>query len=106
MAITYTWNILKIEVTPSYEGLSDIVCNVDFEYTGTNEDGVSHTIERRIPFYTVDPNNYTPYNKLTKDQVVNWIETSINMDSINKLMEYEISIKARPEPQEKPLPWN
>ena len=105
MAITYTWNILNIEVIPSYKGLTDIVCNVDFEYTGVNDEGVSHTIKRRIPFYTVDPNNYTPYNQLTKDQIVNWIKSSINMESNNKLMEHEISIKTRPEPQEKPLPW-
>jgi hypothetical protein len=105
MTINYTWNILNIEVTPSYKGFSDIVCNVDFEYTGTNEDGISHTIERRIPFYTVDSNNYIPYNQLTKEKIVNWIETSINLENIHKLMEYEISIKARPNPQAKPLPW-
>jgi len=105
MAITYTWNILNIEVTPSYKGFSDIVCNVDFEYTGTNEDGISHTIERRIPFYKVDSNNYIPYNQLTKEKIVNWIETSINLENIHKLMEYEISIKARPEPVKKALPF-
>lgn len=105
MAITYTWNILNIEVTPSYKGLTDVVCNVDFEYTGTNENNVSHTIERRIPFYKVDPNNYTPYNNLTKNQVVNWIESSINIENLNKLMEYEISVKERPEPQAKALPF-
>ena len=105
MANTYSYNILNIEVTPSFNGMTDIVCNVDFEYIANNGNGVTAKVVRRKPFWEADPNNFTPYNSITKQNLIDWIEASTDMVALKKLVDYELSLEERPDPVEKALPF-
>lgn len=105
MANTYSYNILNIEVTPSFNGMTDIVCNVDFEYIANNGNGVTAKVVRRKPFWEADPANFTPYSSITKQQIIEWIEASTDMNALKKIVDYELSVAERPEPVEKALPF-
>ena len=44
MNITYVWAITGMKMAPSLDGLTDVVTNVQFNYTGTDSDsGFSST---------------------------------------------------------------
>ena len=105
MAITYTWEIKEIKVVPSYEGLSNIVRDVTYKYKGTDENNNSAFVETTQTFSTADAANFTPYEDLTEQAVINWIKSYINVDKLSELIAYEISEQSWPEAQPKPLPW-
>lgn len=105
MAITYTWDITDMEVLPQHEGLNNVVASVSFEYTGTAGDGVTSTIAAAIPFESVDADDFTEYNNLTKDQVLGWVKQYIDIPSYNAVIEHEIKTKRKPTPVSKALPW-
>ena len=56
MAINYTWSItgLKLEATSS-AGLNDVVTGIKFNYTGTDENGVSSSFAAvQVRHYSID----------------------------------------------------
>jgi len=81
MELTYTWQInrLKKQNSPSLQ-LNDIVIQTYWEYTGTNEDGLTGTFHGATPFSLdqVDPDNFTTYENLTKEQIIGWIQNTID----------------------------
>lgn len=80
--ITYEWKLTGIvKSTPSTLPVSDIVVAVRWVVTGTDEDGNSAVFNGSTPFElsTVDPDNFTPYNELTEEQVLGWVENYVKV---------------------------
>ena len=58
-----------------------------------------------LPIADLDPNNFVPYNQLTKQIVINWIQDMIkDQNHINEQIQKNINLKKNPL-VEKPLPW-
>ena len=106
MAINYTLNILKLKVLEHYNGLNNIVSEVVFEYKGTNENNISFALENTMEFLETDASNYIEYNNLTKQNVINWVQSKFDVTQLNESIEHEILKKSRPALVEKQLPWS
>lgn len=107
MAITNTWDVVKLEAYPEKDGLSNVVFTVhwtlkgtDGEYTGSVYGSVGVSLD-------VD-NVYTPYNELTLTQVVGWVKDALGEEQV---FEYEANVanqienKKNPPVITPPLPW-
>ena len=80
MAINYTWTIKSLSKTTG-NGLDDVIVGTRWECTGTDDtDNVSGTFVGATPFKldSVDPENFTPYNELTQEQVLGWIKNYVS----------------------------
>lgn len=80
--IVYEWKLTGIvKSTPSTLPVSDVVVAVRWVVTGTDEDGNSAVFNGSTPFElsTVDPDNFTPYNELTEEQVLGWVENYVKV---------------------------
>jgi hypothetical protein len=82
MAITYTWAIKGLTKTTD-SGFDDAIIGTRWECTGTDENGISGTFTGATPFSlnSVDPENFTPYNELTEEQVLSWIKSYVSGSS-------------------------
>lgn len=82
MAMTYTWAIKGLTKTTD-GGFEDAIIGTRWECTGTDEDGVSASFVGATPFNlnSVDPDNFTPYNQLTEEQVLTWIKSYVSGSS-------------------------
>ena len=78
MALTYTWKLKSLKKTDA-DALSGVIVGTQWECTGTDEDGFSGTFHGATPFKLdeVDPENFTPYEELTQDQILGWIEAIV-----------------------------
>ena len=79
MSLTYTWAIDRIG-RKSSSTIQNAIVQTHWKLTGTNEDGVSGTFVGATPFdlATVDPNNFVPYEDLTEEIVLGWIQSVVN----------------------------
>lgn len=75
--IEYTWDIAQLEVYPEHEELEDVVFTVhwrlsasDGQYTSSGYGSVGVAVDDEVPF--------TPYEDLTKEQVVGWVVDALN----------------------------
>jgi hypothetical protein len=95
MNIIYTFNIRQLSRTKVY-GIPDIVSHIHYDYVGTDESGNSSFCQGVVPFelkpiettnpstgeVTVTPsvfdqNNYIPYDQITNEIILEWLNDSV-----------------------------
>lgn len=93
---------------PQSEGLSDVVFNVHWRRQATEVDG-DKTYQAEV--YSVqsmtapEPDNFTPYDQLTFEQVCGWLESSLNVEAIDASLALQIEDLKSPKQISLPLPW-
>jgi len=112
MAITYTWSINSLECYPTYEAQTDVVFNVSWSLRGKDENGVGSSRGGRteVTYEAGDP--FTPYNELTEEQVLGWVQPTISADEQAEMeagiagdIQWQIDQSSANAPISPPLPW-
>ena len=105
--ITYNWNIVQMNTYPEKDGLTDVVFQIHWTLTGTdniyegsvyNSCGV--TLDESAP--------YTPYNELTKEQVIGWVKANLGEEQVISFeanIATQIQNQINPPVVSPPLPW-
>lgn len=110
MALTYTWEITGMKLQSDAE-VTNAVVQTYWKCTGTDADGNSGTFNGATPFSlaTIDPATFTPYDQLTQEQVLGWIEAAAAtyMDHITAQIEKQIALEKAPQTEvaEGNFPW-
>ena len=108
MAITYNWVVSQMDCYPTEESLADVVFCVHYRYQGNEVDGdktyfaeVYGTVNLSAP----DPDNFTPYDQLTKAQVEGWLASALNVPSLQANIATQIQNQKTPPVVSPALPW-
>ncbi len=97
MNITYTWSITGLKKAPLLDGLSNVITNISFNYTGTDSDsGESHTLFGACYIPSPDPDNFSAIDTLTESQVSEWAKANHATEMMNEDIEKAISAKITP----------
>lgn len=109
MSITYEWKPAFSLITKNIDNNLDTVIQVPYIITGS--DGVN-TVEYAgiVQLGVPDSQNFIPFNQLTEDQIITWIEQAVPEEEkirhkqlISSVLQHKAS---QPElPSNKPVPW-
>lgn len=111
MSLTYTWELTGLK-KQSGDGITDAVVQTYWKCTGTNSTGFSGTFSGATPFdlNTIDPDSFTPYESLTEEMVLGWVEAAAAsyMDHIEEQINKQITLEMMPETEvsEGNFPWS
>lgn len=108
MSKTYSWDIGSMTVVPSQENLSDVVINVSWtKNLSTVISGVTYTssINGTYACPPANPNEFTPYDQLTFNQVLAWVEGGFDQDVLNAYLDEQVNLQVNPPTITLPLPW-
>jgi hypothetical protein len=106
--IIFDWSIPRMSVYPSLSGYTDVVYSISWVYTGyknINNDENYTDITDISAFYvssiggeilinTTELGDFTPYNELTKEQVVGWIIPFLDVAALSAGLEFDLNSKA------------
>ena len=86
----YNWNVVQLD-RKADDGFV-ITCHytvsaIDGEYTASTYGTVG---------YTQDSDNYTPYEELTQEQVVGWVQDSLGKDTVEEALAAQIDALKNP----------
>lgn len=104
---TYTWTVTNMytlqQPDPNY------VVNVLWELTGV-DGGYTATISGNTLFSSSQTSNFIPYDQLTSDIVIGWIQAdlgAVGVANCEASVQGQINSKITPpvSPQNTPLPW-
>ncbi len=97
MEIIYNWEITAMEVILNQDGLSNVVSNIDWRLIATVE-GERYKAEKWAKQYVSAPdaNSFTNYEELTKEQVVGWLESVLDVPQLKENLEEQINLQANP----------
>ena len=79
MANTYGWGEFRLDSKPTADGLDLIAGSAHYRRTGTDDSGnFSDDTYGVIALPDPDPNNYIPFSEITREIVIEWVETLLN----------------------------
>jgi len=93
----FNWDIAQMDRKTSDGFVTTVhytVSVVDGDFTASTYGTVGYTEE----------GSFTPYNQLTKDIVVGWVQTSLGKDTVEAALTAQIDAQKNPV-QESGLPW-
>ena len=102
----FTTTITRMYTLPQVEGKTDVVVNAMFKVVGL-DGNVTAEIDGSQQFtLPADDPSFTPYDQLTQDQVLGWIDPQ-TISSLEACVQGQIdSINNPPvSPSAQPLPW-
>lgn len=94
---TFTW-IVKQLLTQTIDGEQNYVVIANYEVTGVDGDYTS-SISDSARFSTANVDNFIPYQDLTNDIVIGWIQALLGVDGVAN---YESSIQGQIDSQINP----
>tara|TARA_R110002126_G_scaffold12798_1_gene55164 strand:+ start:552 stop:896 length:345 start_codon:yes stop_codon:yes gene_type:complete len=106
MAINYTWNVKRCDVFPTKSGKSNVVHNVHWRLTATddaNNDSDGNPITAEMygsqGLDTSDLSSFTNWSSLDAAKVQGWVETAMGSDAVTALktgLDAQIAKKVTP----------
>lgn len=94
----FNWNIVQMDRLTS-DGFV-----VTVHYTVNAVDGEFTASTYGTVGYTQEEGNFTPYESLTKEQVIGWVKDSLGEETVQASLTAQIESQKNPV-QESGLPW-
>jgi hypothetical protein len=92
MAITYNTNILHLKGAPSYQGLTNVITEVEFEVVAVDGEYTHNSIGHLG--VNLNEDDFTPFEDITEEQVLGWVESHpIHQGHKNHLEEFINNMK-------------
>ena len=107
--MTTTWTITAMDAYPQAQGQADVVFNVHWTCSGTQEQGGKTYSASVYSTCSVEfsGGTYTPYEDLTQEQVLGWIWNSgVDKDVTEAAVQQQIDAQINPTVVTPPLPWS
>ena len=113
MANTYSWTIerLSYELGPDSEGHSDVVYNVEWRLTASDEEDPPHEAlwcgNTKVTWEEGD--DWIAYEDLTQSDVVGWVEDDLGdeLADMKSKLDAQIAEEANPtEESTRDMPWD
>ena len=101
----YNWTISALECKVKEGNMTDVVYTVHWRYSATNENGITAETYGAQSVAPPTTEAFTPYDQLTKDQVVGWLEASMDVPAINISLDEQIELILHPIDVTPPLPF-
>ena len=91
----YNWIISAMECVKKENDLTDVVITIHWRYNAEKDDFNAETYgATSVPLPTGE--EFTPYEDLTKDQVVGWLMSELDVEAMNENLNAQIELLINP----------
>ncbi len=98
MANTYDWKINQLDAKIHQDNLENVIYIVHWSYLATDDSVEPITVNLSgamgVEYNEGDP--FIPYNELTKEIVVSWLENNLEVDALKLSLDKQIELKKNP----------
>ena len=98
MTNTYTWRINQLEAKIQEDGLENVIYTVHYTFNAEDdsEDPIIRSVIGSVPVIYNPENPFIPYSELTKDDVIGWLESELDVDNMKILLDEQIELVKNP----------
>jgi hypothetical protein len=108
METNFQWVISQLNCAVEFNGLNNVINVIHYRYNATKVDGDKTYFAdtygaSRVP----QPNhqNFTPYEDVTEEEVINWLQQILPVETMQSSLEANITLQINPVEVTLPLPW-
>jgi hypothetical protein len=110
MATTsFSWVISQLNCAVESEGLPNVINMIHWRYNATQVDGDKTWFAETYGATSVaqpNPQNFVPYEDVTEDEVIGWLEAVLPVEAMQASLEANINLQINPTEITLPLPWS
>ena len=103
--INYTWTFPAFDCIIDEDGLEKVVTTVHWRYKGTNQDGIEAEIYGAQTVGQPNPDAFTPYPQISKEQVIGWMEETMDVTAMQENLANQINLIKNPVTETLSAPW-
>ena len=108
--INYKWIISSLDSYPkNAEGLTDVICLVHWRYQAEqvqNDKTYFAEVYGASSVPSPDPADFVPYEEVTYEMVCGWLESILDVESLNANLDSQIADQITPKIITLPLPFS
>lgn len=93
---TFTWAEPVAGRAVSKDGLADVIQTVHWRYRGTDENGISAETYGVTAIGDPNPEDFTPFDKVTASDVQGWLENLLDVPSMQANLQSQIDLIITP----------
>jgi hypothetical protein len=108
METNFQWVISQLNCAVESEGLPNVINTIHWRYNATKVDGDKTYFADTYGAVSVsqpNPQNFTPYEDVTEEEVINWLEQILPVKDMQSSLEASIALQINPVEVILPLPW-
>lgn len=105
--INYKWTFPAFDCKVDQEGLEKekVVTTVHWIYEGTDEDGITASMYGAQSVGEPTPDAFTPYPELSEEQVIGWMEATMDVEAMQENILSQINLIINPVQVTLPAPF-
>lgn len=92
----YKWTISALDCKVSEDGMTNVVQTIHWRYKGTNDNQVTAETYGAQTVGSPNPEAFTPFDDLTEEIVVGWLEATMDVDAMNTNITKQIELIENP----------
>ena len=98
MANTYKWKINALDAKIQENDLDNVIYTIHWSFIGqdNSEEPVSASSIGTLGVQYTEENPFIPYEDLTKEDVVGWLEEGLDVDSMKENLDRKIELIKNP----------
>lgn len=104
--INYTWTFPAFDCIIDEDGLQKVITTVHWILRGTDENSISAEVYGTQAVGQPNPEAFTPFTDISEDQVIGWMESSMDVDAMKANIATQINLIKNPVTEILPAPWN
>ncbi len=104
----YNWTITALECKALEDGLTNVISTIHWRYSATNENGITAETygAQNVSLDTlVNPENFIQYINVTKEIIIGWLESTLDITLIQENLNKQIDLIITPVIVSLPLPF-
>jgi hypothetical protein len=108
METNFKWVISSMDCAVESEGLPNVINVIHYRYNATKVEGDKTYFAETYGASSVaqpNPQNFTPYEDVTEEEVINWLEQILPVENMQESLEASIALQINPVEVTLPLPW-
>jgi len=99
----YTWSVNSVYVYPEKDGVTNFVCTIHWNCSGTNGT-VTGSLNGATGFAPKSNASYDDYDTLTPEQMIGWVQEQMGPERVAEV-EADIDSQIANTAVPAPLPW-
>jgi len=103
--INYKWTFPAFYCKVDQEGLEKVVTTVHWVYEGIDEDGITASMYGTQSVGEPTPDAFTPYPELSEEQVIGWMESTMDVEAMQENILSQINLIVNPIQVTLPAPF-
>jgi hypothetical protein len=87
----YSWEIKRLTGKAQDQGLSNVIDSISWEYKVEDSEGNTAKLNGRVILDPPSQENFIEKELLTKQEIVGWLESLLNLDRIKSIVDRKLS---------------